>query len=668
MAQLQGNCPACGAGVSFKSGASIVVICEYCRSVVARTDRAFEDLGKVADVLETNSPLEVGLRGTFQGIPFELTGRAQLGHEMGGVWDEWYATFQNGWLGWLAEAQGRFYMTFRQQLPDPKAVAPFGKLQLGIPAYGVPSNVPLIVAETGRARALGAEGEIPYKLTPGETNFYADLSGAGGAFGTLDYSEYPPLFYLGQEVTLAQLGITATGKEREREARRVAAGHLNCPQCGGGLELRAPDKSERVTCPNCSSLLDINQGNLKYLKTLQRGQFEPLIPIGAIGMFEGGQQLMVIGFVARSVEIEGTRYFWTEYLLYHPQIGFRWLVQSDEHWNFVEAVPPGEVFEHVKSATFAGKSFKIFQDAGARVEYVAGEFYWKVEVEEMVRAVDYVKPPLMLSKEVSTVYVRTGGTPDKPQYLQTGEVNWSLGKYVPVKEVEKAFGLTYSLPKPTGVAPNQPFNHKAVYKYFLILLPILFAIAIVATILGGNTRQVMTNTYELPALATADGTQVIFSDQFELRGMQNVRVTARATGIDNSWLYMEGDLINDETGLVQNFPLSVEYYHGVDEGESWSEGKTSDDDTLSSLPAGKYTLRLEAQWEKWQQPMPVTVTIEQGVTSGINFVLALIVLSLIPLFVVIWHIVFESRRWSQSMFSSSGSGSDSDSDSSWDSD
>lgn len=661
MALLEGNCPGCGAPIAFKSGSSVVVVCEYCHSVVARTDRALEDLGKVAEVIETNSPLDIGLRGTYQGVPFELTGRAQLGHEMGGAWDEWYATFQNGWLGWLAEAQGRFYMTFRQQLENPKAVPPFGRLTLGQQISGLPSQVPLVVAETGRARALGAKGEIPYKLVPGETNFYADLSGAGGIFGTLDYGEYPPLFFVGQEVTLAELGITATGKEREREARRVASAHLNCPNCGGGLELRAPDMAERVTCPNCSSLLDINEGQLKYLKTLTRGQFEPLIPIGAIGVFEGGLQLTIIGFVARSVEIEGVRYFWTEYLLYHPQVGFRWLVNSDNHWNFVESVPPGEISVFEKSAAFRGKTFKIFQDAVARVEYVAGEFYWKVAVEEKVQAVDYVSPPLMLSKEVSVLNIRTGGTEQQPEFTQTGEINWSLGNYVPVREVEKAFGVT-NLARPSNVAPNQPFLHKGVYRYWLLLLPVLFAIGLLATIIAGTGAQVTSSGYEFPPLQNEEGTQVVFTEQFELRARRNIKVTAKAPGIDNNWLYMEGDLINDETGLVQSFPLSVEYYHGVEDGESWTEGSSSGDSTLSALPAGKYTLRIEAQWEKWQQPVPVTVTVEQGTTRGLNFILALIVISIFPIIVGIWNIVFESRRWSESMFGGSSSSDDSDSD------
>jgi hypothetical protein len=273
----------------------------------------------------------------------------------------------------------------------------------------------------------------------------------------------------------------------------------------------------------------------------------------------------------------------------------------------------------------------------------------------------------MLSKEVSIVNVRMGGTDDRPEFTQTGEINWSLGTYVSVKEVEKAFGAS-NLPKPSNVAPNQPFRHKSVYKYWLLLLPILLVVGLLATMIGGSTQRVTSREYTFPPLPNADGTQVVFSDQFELKGRRNVKITAQASGVDNTWLYVEGDLINDDTGLVQSFPLSVEYYHGVEEGESWTEGKSSDDSTVSAMPGGKYTLRLEAQWEKWQQPMPVLITVEQGTNRGVNLILALIVISIIPIFVIIWQIVFESRRWSESSFGGSSDSDDSDSGSDFDSD
>ena len=655
MSVLVANCPSCAAPVEFKSGQSIVVICEYCRSAVARTDRGLSDLGKVAELVETGSPLDVGVRGKWKDVSFELTGRAQLGHEMGGQWDEWYATFSNGWLGWLAEAQGRFYITFQYPIPEGVQVPAFDQLQLGQPVPGLPWPTTLMVAETGRATALGAKGEIPYLLTPGETYYYADLSGVNGAFGTLDYNQSPPHVFLGQQVTLADLGITTTRKP-EREERRVGAAQVGCPNCAGPLELRAPDRTERVTCPNCNSLLDVNQGQLQYLKTLEKPWFQPLIPLGTVGEVPEGK-MTVIGAMARSVTVEGTQYFWSEYLLYHPQIGFRWLVHSDAHWNYVQAVPPGEVTETDKSATYRSKRYRIFQDAQARVEVVLGEFYWKVEVGEQVRGVDYVAAPYMLSKEVSTVYITDPDDANKTRRT-TGEINWSLGTYIPVPQIEKSFSVT-GLPRPSNVAPNQPYKHWWVYKYWIAFILIALLVGFLTLVVSGSTKEAFTQTVTLPPLQNQEGTQVFFSEPFELAGRRNIRIVGESQ-VQNSWVYLEGDLINEETGVVQSFPIEISYYSGVEGGESWTEGGQTDSAYTSSMPAGRYVLRLEGQWERWQQPAVVTVRIEQNVTRGFNLIIALIVLSIIPIVMLIYHISFEHKRWSESMFSSSGGDSDDD--------
>ena len=652
MSTLVANCPSCGAPVEFKSGQSIVVICQYCRSAVARTDRELKDLGKVAELIETGSPLDVGLRGKWKDVPFELTGRAQLGHEMGGQWDEWYATFANGWLGWLAEAQGRFYITFQYPIPENVQVPSFDQLELGQQVPGLPWPTPLMVAETGRATALGAKGEIPYLLTPGETYYYADLSGANGAFGTLDYNQTPPLIFLGQQVTLADLGITTT-RAPEREERRVGAAQVSCPHCGGPLELRAPDKTERVTCPNCNSLLDVNQGKLQFLKALEKPWFQPVIPLGTTGDVPEGK-MTVIGAMARSVTIEGTTYFWFEYLLYNPQIGFRWLVHSDNHWNYVRAVPPGEVNDSDKSATYQGKNYRIFQDAQCNVEVVLGEFYWKVETGEKVRGMDYIAPPYMLSKEVSTVYVADA---DGKRKRTTGEINWSLGTYITVPQIEKAFSVS-GLPRPSNVAPNQPYKYGWIYKYWIAFLLILLLVGFLTFIVSGSTKQVFSQTVNFAPLPNEDGTQVFFSDPFQLEGRRNIRIVGESP-VQNTWVYLEGDLINDETGVVQSFPIDISYYQGVEDGEAWSEGGQTDSAYTSSMPAGRYVLRLEGQWERWQEPAVVTVKIEQNVTHGINLLVALIVLSIIPVLMGFYHISFERRRWSESMF---GGGDDSDDD------
>ena len=646
MSVLKANCPTCGAPIEFVAGSTIVLVCPFCRSAVARTDRGLEDLGKVAEIADSESPLRLGLKGSYKDTRFELTGRAQLRHELGGNWDEWYATFSNGWVGWLAEAQGRFYLTFYQPLPAGVALPTFDGLQLGQVIAEIPTPTPLMVQERGHGTLVAADGEIPYKLRPGEQFAYADLAGKGKAFATIDYSMDPPWVFVGSQVTLDEIGL-GDAKPVTREARTVSATGMGCPNCGGPLSLTAPDKAERVTCPNCNSLLDVNQGKLTYLKALNPPPDQPdfVAPVGAEGVFPGDVKFKIIGAVVRSVTIEGIKYYWHEYLLYASVVGFRWLVHSDNHWNFVEPVNPAEVEPLGTVANYNGNTFKIFQDAPAVVEYVKGEFYWRVEQGETVRAVDYVAAPLMLSQEISE-----------------NEINWSIGTYMTNDEIEKIFGIT-GLPRPWGVAPNQPFTGRFYYTWGALPLLLLIVVAIFSIPLTGLTKTVLNQNIVLPPMANETTEQIGTSQQFDLKGNSNVRVTAGAQ-VDNSWASLDVDLVNEQTGAIaEEINIPIEYYSGVDDGESWSEGDKSTDATLSSVPAGKYTLHVHGTWQNWQAQMPVTVKVEQGVNRGVNFCCAFIILLVMPILGLFRKMSFESGRWKDSMFSSSGTASSDDSSS-----
>jgi len=621
-------------------------VCPYCRSALARTDRGLADLGKVAEIAESESPLKLGLKGAFKGTRFELTGRAQLKHQAGGYWDEWYATFSNGWVGWLAEAQGRFYLTFYQPLPQGVTLPSYEGLQLGQFVSEIPSQTPLMVQEKGVATSVAADGEIPYQLTPNEESQFADLAGKNNAFATIDYSMSPPWVFVGQQVTLEEIGL-GDAKSAKREARRVSAAGMGCPNCGGPLNLVAPDKTERVTCPNCDSLLDVNQGNLSYLYALTPAKDAPafVLPIGAEGNFMGDVKFKIIGAVDRSVTFDGIKYHWHEYLLYNPMVGFRWLVHSDNHWNFVEPVNPAEVtsttiFQTGSTVSYNGRSYKIFQDAPATVEYVKGEFYWRVEQGETVRAVDFISAPYMLSQEMTA-----------------NEVNWSAGTYMTNAEVEKAFGIS-DLPKPWGVAPNQPFTGSFYYTWGALPLILLGFVALAMVVVTGGTAPVLTEAVTLPAMQNAQAAQTVFSKQFEIKGNRNVRITANAA-VSNAWADLDVDLINDQSQEVESVNVPIEYYSGSDSDGAWTEGSQETDATLSSLPAGKYTLRVEGTWQNWQQPIAVNVKVEQGVNRGVNFCCALIALAIVPLFGLIRKWSFEASRWKDSMFGTTA-GSDDD--------
>lgn len=681
------NCPACGGPIEFSIGSSIVVICDHCRSVVARTDRALEDLGKVAALVNTGTPFRRDLPGKFHGTGFRMVGRTQMEHSAGGIWDEWYAAFDDGRWGWIAEAQGRFYLTFAaaaEGLPSSEQIEVGGTLG------------DLVVTEVGSAKVVGGEGEIPWRVVPGSSYDYADLSGPAGKFGTIDYSDDKAVLFTGSQTTLKDLGISAdaalTGPgagSTQSNKPRVSVEKLSCANCGGPLTLVAPNRSERVICPNCGGIHDVSGGNLQFLKALKLHGPKPEIDLGAKGTIDG-VQYVVAGFMRRSVTFD-QKYEWSEYLLFEREQGFRWLVESDHHWSFAWPIAAGDVrdatgrSERVAKVLVAdGRTFKIFQVAAAKVESVIGEFYWKVMVGETVRTLDYVAPPMAISKEISSSPAPAAPDSGGEKKKKSVEVNYSQSRYMTVGEVEKAFSIA-NLPRPTTVGMQQPYPGQPILPLWLKFMGALLVISMVLALRGPHSDAVSeayafagppdntgtatsaasatdstgrssttTTSTEWSSTASApsakpETSRVVFTKPFRLSGGRNLRIEGFAP-VENNWLYVSGDLVNEETGLVEPFDLPIEYYHGVDGGESWSEGSKSVSRVLSALPAGSYVMRLEGQWAENTTPPAVHIRAREGAFLWSHFFLAFLAITIPAVFAGYRFLVFENARWEEASY------------------
>src|SRR5277367_81410 len=121
-------CPGCGAPVEFKSAASVMAVCEFCKTTLLKDADSVRNLGKMSEILEDYSPLQIGSVGQSGGRSFSLIGRIQLRYT-DGFWNEWYALFDDGSNGWLSDASGQYTMTFAKPT---KAESPlFEKLMPG---------------------------------------------------------------------------------------------------------------------------------------------------------------------------------------------------------------------------------------------------------------------------------------------------------------------------------------------------------------------------------------------------------------------------------------------------------------------------------------------------------------------------------------------------------
>jgi hypothetical protein len=654
MPELRVNCPSCSAPISFRPG-TMVTVCGYCRALSARTDRDPRLIGKVADLVATGSPLALGMEGSFAGRTFHIVGRTQLQHPLGGVWDEWYLSFQGDRWGWLAEAQGRFYLTFKQDLglPPPalETLVPGSTVDLGPHGHWV-------VGETSQGTVASAEGEIPWEVDLGAAYPFSDLSAPNGAFATLDFGDVPPTLYTGRETPLADLKLH--GGPALPSGPRLRAQSLPCPHCASPLTLQAPDQAQRVGCPSCGSLLDASQGRLTYLKSLQQPEPRMLIPLGTEGTLRDNK-VVVAGFLIRSCVLDGERFPWREYLLLdRDQHSFLWLVESDGHWSLAQNVAPADVGRHnVRAVRFGDELYRRYQDYEARVEGVYGEFYWKVEQGEMATVSEFACAPHLLAEEVQ-------------KHAQGAEVNWSLSTYLDGSEVMAAFGLKTGLPTPEGIAPHQPNPHKAtsrtLFRWMWAAFALWFLVLMVQCATHRNAliyqatydlaeaaeRQKLSREADPPAEA---GEVVFFSEPFELKEpAKNLAVTVRAP-VQNAWVEVDGALASESSDTVEFFQAPLSYYSGVDGGESWSEGSQKETVYLSSLPKGTYVLRIAPAWEGAQPPVRgLSVELRSGAMHPIYYLLSFLLLLVVPLIHAMRSASFETARWANSSFGNTAGG------------
>lgn len=628
----QGQCPSCGAPVEFSAGSAQVVVCSYCQTVVAKKGANLEALGKIGAIVDTDSPLQLGLEGRYGKVGYRLVGHLQKDHGAG-PWDEWYVEFDDGRTGWLSESEGSFHLMFEAgheqglKLDD---AYPGQRLHL--------RNRPFVVEERGHGRVVAAAGQLPSDVDPEQDSYYVDATGPKGTFATLDFGTrtQDPELFLGQRLKLEQLGIPM-GQLRPR-VKKVALQQARCPQCNGNLELRAPDSTKRVACPYCGSLLDASQGKLAFLQLLEKPDHEPLIPLGAKGQLDGAEWIC-IGFMVRSCTVEGTRYPWEEYLLFNKTRGFTWLMLSNGHWVYLKPIDAGDVSLVPKvAAHYEGRRYKAFQSVSTVTETVLGEFYWEVRAGEMAQAVEYVSAPYSVNEDSTS-----------------NEVSFTFGEYLVPSVIQEAFKLKDPLPPPQGVAPSQPNPHtsKTALKWAAIWGAALLAIFLFVNV-GASKEEVLNLEVRLPPDAmSGQPTAMHFSDPFEIRKRGNVRADVSAP-VSNDWIGVQGDLVNQDTGEVWSFYQEISYYSGTDSDGSWTEGGKDGTEYLSRVEPGKYVLRTTAAFPS-QAGRSFRVQLTSDTPRGTWFCCALVMLLIGPLFSFIRSSSFESTRWAESNLSDSSS-------------
>lgn len=436
-----------------------------------------------------------------------------------------------------------------------------------------------------------------------------------------------------------------------------------CPNCQTELTYYDPNSSF-YACPNCHAFF-----KAEYEQTpevIQRasnptpGGGAPALAIGAEGYLRG-EWVRVTGYMLK--QEKGTHYHWREYMLLLKNGTTRQLAEYNGHWMWIgPATEPYTVSIHSgKSYVLnnAGDDYLLYARYRAELLNVVGEFDWNILDDETLTIEEYIHPPRMLVNEKNSF-----------------QNDWYEADYLDKQELVKAFALPVgSLPNPSGTGAIQPNEFATSWTSALPLTLLALVTAIMIHIVNisfrpaGRVHQetLLSGALLAPvdslAVRSAAEQRVVDSiriaqekliprtvrtQSFTIEGPTAVDIEFKAN-VDNTWVEFSTELVNEQTNQRYIFTEAVEYYHGYESGESWTEGGTENSATLSKIPSGRYHLEI-TPYNQYGQELSFTVVVGQNTSLISNVLLIIGLLAIYPIYLLISRNRFESTRWSQSDF------------------
>ncbi|RYF68653.1 MAG: DUF4178 domain-containing protein, partial [Comamonadaceae bacterium] len=248
-------CPGCGAPVEFRSAQSTHAVCPYCQSTVVRQGEQLARIGKMAELFDDFSPLQLFATGRIQERLFTLVGRLQYAYPEG-RWTEWVAQLDGGGesgeqaedrIGTLSEDNGAFVFSLPYALKRPPPDA--DSLRVGMTT--AIDGQPYTVTSNQDVQLLAAQGELSHLPALGKPFRVVELRDERGLVLSLDYGSTAPTASLGRSVELADLKLSGLRESSDKEEKGGRS--FNCPNCASPVKVDL-ESSKSVTCGNCRSI------------------------------------------------------------------------------------------------------------------------------------------------------------------------------------------------------------------------------------------------------------------------------------------------------------------------------------------------------------------------------------------------------------------------------
>ncbi len=399
--------------------------------------------------------------------------------------------------------------------------------------------------------------------------------------------------------------------------------NIRCESCGAGLSVK-DERAELVVCDYCGSHLALSATERKVVG--RKTDNQPFFPLAVGDSFRYRsarfEVIARLAFIEDGEVGEMTR----EYLLYHPRRPACWLGEYQGNYSLTSTshvMPHQDPFESSRGGkleTHDGRQWICEGRGTYELYYVDGALPWVASVSDRVAYAEFAEQG------------GTGGIYEAQQIAN--EIEYGHGRRLDLEMVRRAtrkpeLGQTL---KPVATEDAAVARRRYVQVMLVAALALVIN-ALAAFFCAQKGTEVLSEAFSAEAL-----TEGVYSVPFPMTGKgAAARITAR-TGLSNAWMALEAALVREDDILVHQYESNIEYYHGREGGENWSEGSRNQSVMVRIPDPGNYRLFVAAvsntgntqRAERALHGARLTVTDEAlpwgrfAVAAGISFAILII--------------------------------------------
>ena len=485
-------------------------------------------------------------------------------------------------------------------------------------------------------RPIGARGEIPYRLVPGQALPVCRSFGPGRPLRHARLQRRPPFALPWPGGDARRTAICRTGRNRSstsrgRWRRSRSPAHSAAAVSSSGRRTR-PSGSAALFAARCWTPARANCSSCRRPKA---GRSSFPCPSEAKGVLRRRRVYRHRLLAPRACNWRASGIPWNEYLLYNEQIGFRWLECSDRPLELHRAAAAGQRRNARQRRLLGGKRFRWFQKGEAEVKAVVGEILLEGRRRRAGSGLRFHPPAGIALPRNHRIRRRQGRSQLVAGQISAGQQKWNGPLSSPNRSRAQ-----HDRPQPALSCSAACIAYGAC----LCSLPSLCWVCSSSHRPPRST--VFENDYQVTSAATSDEGQVFFGGPL---GASMPAAERGDRGLDDSHELLALDRRRSgrrkDRRCAGIFAADGVLRRAWRTAKPGPRGAAKRHTYLSALPEGDYSLRLEVHGDPKNPPLLFNVRVRQDVPRLVHWLLAMLAVSLIPLAILGYQISFESRRW-----------------------